>query len=195
MEFLILMTFICMIIFRGILFNIRDEKWFKTLIPSYNKYILGKLCDSKILGIIVAISSSLTSLSIISYIALEAHIIQNYATLAEIPKNVNDLSTIYITIPKDYLDILSVLSWLVIIFAVIYLVTWILLTRQFTKKNDCSTWWLILWVICPVIPYTYFSVFNKTVYIPNVGLITNITVREKANERARNTKTSRRRSS
>lgn len=194
MEFIFFVLFICIIIFRGLLFSARDEKWYKTLIPGYNKYILGKLCDAKKLGVIIGVISVLFVAALIAYASVEIYAIQNYATLAKIPENINEASTIYITLPAMYIDILTGISYGALGLAIIYLTLWIIITRKFSLKQDKTSWWMFGWIICPLIPYVYFSVVDKTVYIPNIGLVTNITVRETTNGKSRSSKASRRRS-
>ena len=64
MVFVTLLAIIC-IVLRAVLFNQRCEKPWKSLIPFYNKYVLGKLCDSKKLGIITMIFSFLTHFCVV----------------------------------------------------------------------------------------------------------------------------------
>ena len=194
MEFIAFILLICIIIFRGLMFNARDEKWYKTLIPGYNKYVIGKLCDCKKLGIAIAVISCLLFVALISYFSIEIYAIRNYATLAKIPENVNEASTVYVTLPAIYLDVLMGIAYASLGIAVIYLVLWTIMTRKFSLKQNKSSWWMFAWIICPLIPYVYFSVINKTVYIPGTGLVTNVIVRETANGKPKTSKASRRRS-
>lgn len=155
------------LIFRGILFHAREEKWYKTLIPGYNKYILGKLSNSKKLGIASAVLNIITRVYFWIYLSLEIYMIKTYTKSVKVD---NGESVLVLDIPQDWLTWMPILAYILIIIAFVTFVLYIIMMRKFSIINGKSSWWMFVWALCPLFGYIYFSVINKTIYIPNKGL-------------------------
>ena len=171
---LLFALFLC-VIMRGIIFQARDEKWYKTLIPFYNKYILGKLCDKKIIGITVAVLSALTICAFIGTAIYEFDCIENYAEYATVTNN--GKTELYVTLPEIQTNILNISSYVTLGIAFIYFAMWTWMMRDFSVKNGKSSWLLFAWAILPFTVYVYFAITPK-VYIPDKGILTNVVVRK-----------------
>ena len=152
------------IIFRAILFKKYKEKWWKALIPGYNKYIYGKLCDKKRLGKINAVLIPLVKFYFYFCLGVEFWIIENYATRVQIPYNDEIQSKIILSVPESIKNISILTKNVLIVLMIIALIFWAIMMYHFTIKNKKPKWWIILWVFIPVIPIAYFA-FNNTIYI------------------------------
>ena len=165
MTFLTVILITCTIL-RAFLFNQRGEKPWKALIPLYNKYILGKLSDSKKLGIITTIFCALT------YIAALFSYYVELMMLSLIPSG-TDFSTAKVKdyIPDDLVAINDASKIIMLIFAIIFILSWSLMMRQFSEKNNANTWWILGWAICPIISYIYFIFINNYYYTVDKDLV------------------------
>ena len=163
----IFVAFIICIIARVKIFWDRQEKGWKALIPFYNKYVLGKIIDNKKIGIIVSIFEFL----FIGIISLCIYI--EYIILEKIPYTITDIDNFNLTdyVPQSLLTSNSIFKILLIIIAVLYFISWVILTYKFSDKQNSNTWWMLAWAIIPVVPYIHYAYIYKTVYIPNKGLI------------------------
>ena len=165
MTFITLLLITCTIL-RAFLFNQRGEKPWKSLIPLYNKYVLGQLSDSKKLGIITVIFCALTYIS-----ALFSYYVE-LMMLSLIPSG-TDFSTAKIKdyIPDDLVAINDASKIIMLIFAIIFIMSWSLMMRQFSEKNNANTWWILGWAICPIICYIYFIFINNYYYTTEKELV------------------------
>lgn len=169
---LLLILVVIYTILRAMIFYKREEKWWKSLIPGYNKYLLAKLCDCKKLGKYLAVISTLTSITFITKYAFELEITSAIYSFTGNSDNIYDI------ISKQILDINEVLFYVLIISGCIYLILWLFIMRRFSEKNNTSTWWVIGWLV-PVIPYFYYALICKKFYIPEIGVIEIQEVRKK----------------
>lgn len=163
MTFISLLLIICTVL-RAVIFNQRGEKFWKALIPFYNKYILGKLSDAKKLGIITTIFSGLTYfITIFSYNV-------ELMMLSTIPSG-TDITKIKEYIPDELMTLNDVTKAMMLIFGVILLFSWSLMMRQFSEKNNANTWWILGWAICPIISYIYFIFIHPYFYTKEKELV------------------------
>lgn len=165
MVFVTILAIICAIL-RAVLFNQRGEKPWKALIPFYNKYILGRLCDAKKLGIITTIFCFLTHFSIIFTYYIEI------TMLSLIPAG-TDFSTAKVKdyIPDDLVTSYHTSQILMLIFMIIFILSWSIMMRQFSEKNNANTWWILGWAICPIVSYIYFTFINNYYYTVDKELV------------------------
>lgn len=133
---LYLYTMVNCVIFRTKLFVQREVAWWKAIIPGYNKYILGSLSDSKLLGFVCGLSRVCLNLVILAYL---------------------------ITATKQLPA--SVLSILFIVFTVTSFVSWTIMMKNFSVKNNKSSWLMFIWAIFPLAMYIYFTQVSKYRYI------------------------------
>ena len=165
-----LLTIFC-IMFRGIIFKNRDEKWYKTLVPIYNKYIIGKLSDSKKLGAFTGLFNFLTHIMLLV----------SMGTIMNVYQNVEDLQLVYDELgnPAYYtgkfdqslINLSYVFLYITLGLTIISFLLWVILTYKFSVKQKSSTWWMIIWGFIPTIAYFYYALVYKKVYIPDVGLM------------------------
>lgn len=185
MWYLIILA-ICVVL-RGILFVQRGEKFLLTIVPWYNKYVIGRLCEQKKLGIATAISSALFYLILFGNTVIEYLIIDSVSGLTidtEDPSSIN-LSEY---VPKELLNYNEIIKAAVFISAILYFVLWVILMYKFTVMNDASTWWFIVWGIAPIISYIYFTAVYHTYYTPKEGLISFVTTKAERKERKKKKK-------
>ena len=164
---IILIFTLLSILFRGKLFKDRDIKYRWTFMPFYNKVILGKLSESKKLGIATATSSFITTMLLGICVYVE------YSIWTMLPQGEIDISVFKVEdyVPQAYITANDVLKILLLIVAAVYFIAWVALMYKFSEKQDASTWWMIAWGIIPIIPYFYFSYIHKSIYIPQDGLV------------------------
>lgn len=155
-----LLTLIC-VVARCFIFYKREIKWWKSLIPGYNKYILGKLSDSKKLGIINAIVQPLFTIYFFVCFCYEVWIIQTYAQLVKIPTDGVSQSKIQVAVPEDVAHFAVYSKYGLLVFGIIAFISWCIMMILFTKVNRASYWWILLWAAIPVIPYCYFAARNS----------------------------------
>ena len=163
----IFIAFIICIIARVKIFKDRYERGWKALVPFYNKYIFGKLIDNKKLGLIVSICNAL----FIGLICICVYI--EYEILDKLPYTIEDVDTFNILdyVPQSLLTSNNVFKILLLISAVAYFVTWVILTYKFSAKQNSNTWWMLAWAIIPVVPYIYYAYIYNTVYLTDKGLV------------------------
>ena len=153
------------IIFQCIILNRHQEKWWKGLIPGYNKYMLGKICEHKKIGLVNAILVPLTHACFIACYFYEVWIIKNYAVQVKIPLSDTEASTqIQVIVPQNVANIAIYSKYALMVLVFATLIFFGILMWFFTVKHQKSRWWVILWAFLPVIPFGYFA-FTKTVYI------------------------------
>lgn len=165
MVFISLIIIICTIL-RAVIFNQRGEKAWKSLIPFYNKYVLGQLSDAKKLGIITAVFNLITVIITMCSYSIELMM------LSLIPSGTDlAVSKINDYIPKDLLMLNDTSKILLLISCTIFLFSWSLMMRQFSEKNNANTWWILGWAICPIICYIYFIFVNQYFYTKDKKLV------------------------
>ena len=147
------LSIICMIC-RGIIFKKRDYKWWYTLIPGLNKYKLGKLVNSKKLGITNGILHVITYLAITYYIGLEFYMIY-HASAVHVPTDGS--SVVSIEIPKYLAQMAIITRYCIIAIGIITMIFWCMMMWKFTIQQKRNPWWIILWSVVPVIPYIFFA--------------------------------------
>lgn len=160
---IILLSIIC-IVCRCVVFERQDIKWWKSFIPAYNKFLIGKIAGAKKVGLVTAIMIPFAKLYLLFCYLFEYYLIQNYATEVKIPYDNTVASQIQVVIPKDkaYLANIAIYSkYLLIVIYVVALIMWFILMRRYIKQQKKSTWLLVISVICPVIVFFYFAI-SKT---------------------------------
>lgn len=157
----IIATFFSLIC-RGIIFQKRDVSWFCTLIPGFNKYKLGKLAGTKKLGIINAIAHTITYLISVIYIGFEFYLIQTYADKAYLSKDGTSAITT-IQVPAEAAELATFLKNAFIVCGIITMILWCMMMWKFTLLHKKSPWWILLWAMCPIIPYIYFAAIPEMV--------------------------------
>ena len=161
-ELLGISCIIC-IICRCIIFNRRDIAWQKALIPGYNKLIIGKLAGVPRVSIIVAVSQFLSVGLYIFSVLYDMWIINTYSSDLHIPYDENIDSYIDLTVPSKVANISNYSKYILIITLLFTMIVWCILMWNFTIKQCKSPWWVILWLIAPVIPYIYFALSSKII--------------------------------
>lgn len=160
----ILITIIICIVARGFIFSKHDIKPIKTIIPGYNKYLLGKICGKKKLGLLNAILLPICDIWFLFCTGYEQWIMQNYTEYVQVPYDTNINSTFEVVVPKDVANIAIYSKYILLGIAAICMVSWIILMWNFTKASKRSYWWILLWIAIPVIPYCAFAI-TKDIYI------------------------------
>ena len=158
MELILIILITCTIL-RAVIFNQRGEKPWKAVIPLYNKYILGKLSDTKKLGIITAIFCALTYIILILSYSIELMMLSLIPSGTEFS---NESFSEYI--PDTLTNANDASKILLLLVAIIFVFSWSLMMRKFSEKNKANTWWIIGWAISPIICYIYFIFIHKYFY-------------------------------
>ena len=159
-DIILILSVIC-ILCRGIIFKQRNQNKLKTIIPGYNKYVLGQLCGKRKLGKCTGIFEILFFVVIFIKVLIEAYII-NIAY----KNNISDIQEIVNFIPNSVIFINNNFHYLIILVCIIYYILFVYLMRTFSEKNNTSTWWMLIWGTIPVIAYIYYAFICKVCYIP-----------------------------
>lgn len=165
---IILIILLLHTIFRGIIFYKREEKWYKTLFPFFNKYTIGKLCDYKKIGLFTAITNFIFIVCFFIKYAVEFYITEQIYT--NLPADTSNFVLEDIVKP-EILQLNDIMLWVLVGSALVYFVFWVILMRKFSDVNGTSTWWMVVWGVLPTIAYLYYALISKKYYIPNEGLI------------------------
>lgn len=156
---LLTLLFACMIC-RIILFVKRDVKWWKAVIPGYNKIVMGTMIQKRKLGILNCIFHTLLHLCFVFSIGFELWVLQEYTT--EVAVNETQ-SIVQVLVPVYIAQISKWSTYLLIALAIGALVVWCIMMWKFTMYEKCSPWWILLWACVPIIPYVYFAYKNTVV--------------------------------
>lgn len=159
---------ICMFISalaRCVMFQKRDVKWWKALIPCYNKVILGKMSNSKKIGIINAIMLPVLYIYFLACFGYELWIMENYTQWVRTDPTATNDSLVQVVVPKEVANTAIYSKYVLIGLAAIALICWIIFAIKYVKANKLSYWWMLWWVIVPVVPYCYFAISNKRIVI------------------------------
>ena len=159
-TFCIILAFI----FECIVFQKHKEKWWKALIPGYNKYLLGKMCDSPKLGKINAVMIPFAKIYFFTCYCFEMWLVRNYATQVKIPYDTTQTSQIEVVVPKAIANMAIWSKYILIVVIVVTVFLWAKMMWNFTLKHEKTGWWVMLWVFSPVIPFGYFAL-TKSVYV------------------------------
>lgn len=162
MDFVIL-CFLISIITRCILLKKHNIKWWKGLVPGYNKYLLGKISNKEKLGKINAILHPFFTIYLFACFVFEMWILQEYSSQVLIPTNVEMDSKIYLSVPDTIANIAIWSKYLLIVVGLVTLVVWCMMMWEFTKIHKRSAWWILLWFSIPAIPYCAFAMSNEVV--------------------------------
>ena len=154
------------LIIRGVLFSKREEKWYKTLVPGYNRYTIGKLSDSKLVGLIAGISNALFILIFLIYLSLEAYLLENGMLVVQNDQIVGIAASDTMAFFMNY-----ILPYAWYAMALIAWLSWVILMRKFSIKQGASSWWMFAWAICPIAGYIYFACVRNRMYIPEKGIV------------------------
>lgn len=161
---IMLLSFICAIC-RSIIFKKRDIKWWKSFVPGYNKYLLGKLVQDKKLAIANAIAHTFFWLYFWACFGYELWIISNYAVGIQNPINGVEQSVVQVAVPENVANIAIWSKYILIAVALVTLILWCMMMWKFTIKHKRNPWWIVLWAALPVIPYIYFANISDVVSI------------------------------
>lgn len=160
-----IMALVCVCIAcRCIIFKKHEVKWIWGLVPGANKYKLGKIVNSKKLGLAVAITHVLLAITFTLCFGFEIWIIKTYTATIKIPVKDTTISKVEVVVPKDVANLAVWSKYVLIIIAAIALILWCILMWKFTIRHDRNPWWIMLWAIIPVIPYIAFA-SSQTVVI------------------------------
>lgn len=161
MPILIFTSTIICIVLRCFIFHQRNITWWKGLIPVYNKYIFGKLCNQKRLGYASAISIFAWWCTLIGVMCYEIHIMTDFGSMID-PTS----GRIYVQVPDSVKTNMQFLKYFVICVTLIALVMWTWTMTKFSKMHDKPMYWAILWAVLPVIPLCSIA-FSDTIYMNN----------------------------
>lgn len=156
---ILLLTLFCALC-RCFIFNRSGIKWWVAFIPGVNKYKIGKLVGSKKLAIYNGISHVVFWLYFTYTFGYELYVLQNYATAVS-----NDGYGVEVTVPAEIANVITYTRYATIALAIFVLVGWCMMMWKFTILHKKSPWWIILWAVCPVIPYIYFNLINDFIAI------------------------------
>lgn len=149
--------FIVDTILRGILFNEIGIKWWKAIIPLYNKFVLGKEVEDSSLGLILAILTPIFYTYYIFCLGVEMFILRTYSTQATI----GDTTKLEVLVPKSVATLSLYTKYWLLVFIVGMVALWLGLMYKFSKKYT-KKWSTILWII-PPIGYLYSILHLKKV--------------------------------
>lgn len=158
-DVLLIVLFICAIC-KCIMFRKRNIKGFLAFIPAVNKYYLGKLINSKKLGLFNAISHTIFWIVFIFCFSYEFYIIENFADTATISSNYLEQSIISVSVPESVANMAVYSKYVLIVIGIITIIGWAIMMWKFTMQHEKSPWWIIAWVVCPVVAYLYFTALN-----------------------------------
>ena len=151
MSMILFIIMIVCVVDTCIIFSQRDEKWWKALIPGYNRYVFGKLCNSKKLGVLSGIMKIVWNIVLMFIYGFELWIAQTYTM------SLYDANKLIFEVPASVKDWITILRIVMIVVAAIYMFVWSYLMNKFSQMHGKSSWWIALWAICPVIPLHYFA--------------------------------------
>ena len=141
---------------RCVIFQQRDITWWKAIVPGYNKYLLGKLCKHKKLGVACGFLEVIWYCVIAGVYEYEVWLTQRYAT-----GYANNNGQIILAVPEEIRTAFTILRVVVIVTAALYLFVWSVMMWKFSNMHQKSNKWLILWTIVPVIPLCYFALSKR----------------------------------
>ena len=160
MSILFFILLIICAVSRCIIFKKRDVKWWKGLIPAYNTYTMGKICDSKKLGLINAIIQTILFIYFFFCFGFELYLISEYAMNV----NLETYQQAYVVVPENIANIAIASKYILVGISAIAFGFWCLMMWQFIKVHKKNAWWIIVWAIIPAIAYAAFAISND-VYI------------------------------
>lgn len=166
------------IIARGMFFHKSKDKWYKTFIPVYNIYTLGKLNNQKKLGLATGIVLTFTNLFFVFCFAYELWILENYTTNIQIPQALQQQGIINVAVPENVANVAIYSKYILLAVATLSIMLWSILLWKFLIYQKSNYWWIILWVMIPVIPYVYFGVIRKKIVIDNKMYVFEKQIRE-----------------
>ena len=159
---ILLLTLICAVC-RAIMFYKRDLKIWHAFIPGLNKYELGRTVGCKKLAVANGIAHTVFWLYFTACFGYEIWIMQNFAYAIKMPTEEGAMSQVMVEVPTNVAYIASGTKYVLIAFALVTLVLWCMMMWKFTMAHKKNPWWIILWVVVPVIPYVYFSAISDFV--------------------------------
>lgn len=159
MSILLYIFTIC-IIERCFIFFQRDVAFWKALIPGYNKYLLGKMCGCKKLGIATAIVLTLCFGTLIGIYCFEMWIVRTH------PIYYSDIAQQFVVegVTETIVFWLRFMQYALIFLAALSVICWSWMMLKFSQMHKKSNWWILLWAVCPILPYTILA-FSKRVAV------------------------------
>ena len=158
---LVLTSIIC----KCIVFSKHQIKWYKALIPGYNKYLIGKFIEKKKLGLVNAILIPLTKIYLFLCYGFELWIIDKYAVSVQIPatETTKAMTRIEVYVPKNIADAAIISKYILLGLVFIAIIFWSIMMYKFTRKHNKTGWWIVLWAFVPAIPFLYFAISSTTI--------------------------------
>jgi len=139
---------------RCVIFQQRDVAWWKGIIPIYNKYIFGKLCNKGNIGIAVGLLELVWYIACYLLMYFEMWVQQTYnASTAD--------GFIYANVSEEVVTIYTWLKIGFLVYMIFYLVVWCYLMNKFSMMHGKSKNWIALWALWPAAAYCYFALTPK----------------------------------
>ena len=148
-------TVIC-IVLRCFIFKQRDIKWWKALIPGYNKYLFGKSCNQKKLGIAAATAIVAWYAILLVTFIYEMWVFRKYAANA----SVSEFGQLMVTVPESVKNTLEAFRYIVTSVTLVAIVFWSWMMLKFSEMHGKPKYWVVFWAVCPVIPLAIIALGN-----------------------------------
>lgn len=155
MSIIIFLAMFTCIVVTCVIFQQRDEKWWYALIPGYNKYIFGKLCNQKKVGTVLAVANLLWDILLVYLVYFEYQLSANYYA------GMYDATTMILNVPEEMKIQIDVLRIIIMVIAAVYMATWTYVMYKFSAMHGKSPKWVFGWAIAPVFLLCYFALSNK----------------------------------
>lgn len=151
MSILVFIAIIVCVVDRMIIFHQRDIKWWEALIPFRNKYIYGKLCNQKLIGVITALASVAWTAMLVVIYEYETYLINRYYA------GVYSMDQLILEVPEQETVVINILRIIVMVVAAIYMTSWTYMMYKFSAMHGKSPKWILGWAIAPVFFLTYIA--------------------------------------
>ena len=160
MEFnsgtLLIFLAVC-VIARAILFHRSGIKWWKSFVPIYNKYLLGKMTGHKLIGSLNAFFLPFTYIFTLGYYALSLSIVQQYDPQFKIMADGSYTMSDAVMVPESLALKMNILNYVFIAVLLMAIILWDIMMWKLIVYEKKNPWWIVAWTICPVLPYVVFA--------------------------------------
>ena len=145
------------VIARAVLFHRSGIKWWKSFVPIYNKYLLGKMSGHKLIGGLNAFFIPFTYLYFIGYFAISLSIAQQYDPQFKMLADGSYVVSPEVYVPAGLATKMNILNYVFIAVVLMAVILWDIMMWKLTMYEKKNPWWIVAWTICPVFPYVVFA--------------------------------------
>lgn len=156
-SMVILICLVICIVARAIIFNRSGIKWWKSLIPMYNKYLLGKMTGHKLLGIINAFWLPFMYAMSVFFMIMNIQLAAQYDPNFKILADGTFVMSQSVEVPDNVAHWVLAVNYIYIAIVALAVILWDMLMWQLIKYEDKNPWWIVMWTLCPAIAYTAFA--------------------------------------